>query len=210
MSLRDLPDYDEFSSLFSRYKITSWTTRITPTFDRPMAGSFGAPGPANAARNAMPMMEFFIIPATYHVHPNQRDYANLTDDEITDILNQTQIKSRRLMPSKGFTFKTNNPLIPRTGFIPGRTDAQIHNVEAYLGKAPWLENGPGPHHGGIVNNDQRQIMHLGYTVLARRVDIGDIKQLSPSGVLDGTPPGPINTMKWRVTTQAFMKFDKVR
>ena len=32
MQLSALPDYDEFRTLFTQYKITSWKTTITPTF----------------------------------------------------------------------------------------------------------------------------------------------------------------------------------
>ena len=56
LALRDLPSYDEFRTLFSRYKITGWDTRITPTFSQNMAGSFGLGG-ANGVRNPMPDME---------------------------------------------------------------------------------------------------------------------------------------------------------
>ena len=127
----------------------------------------------------------------------------MTDDEITSELNQTQIKSRRIIPSKGFTFKTKRPLVSRTGFIPGRTDQPITETESYLGKATWLENGPGENHGGAPNNDQRRIIHLGYTVLCRRVDLGPMIDLAP---VTGTPApeqgSVMGAMQWRVNTQA--------
>lgn len=209
LALRDLPSYDEFRTLFTRYKLTGWDTRITPTFSQNMASSFGL-GAANAVRHAIPNLEFFVIPTTYYVHPDQRDWADMEDDEIQSIIAQTQIKARRLMPSKGFTFKTKNPKIARTGFIPGRTDQAITQTEAYMGKAPWLENGPGEHHGGAPNNDQRRVMHYSFTVLCRRVDGGDIKELAPQ---NSDPLGTGVTedcMQWRVTQQAYFKFDKVR
>ena len=208
LALRDLPSYDEFRTLFSRYQITGWDTRITPTFAQNMADSFGLGG-ANGVRNPM---EMFIVPTTYHghVHPDQRDWADMTNDEITSELNQTQIKARRIIPSKGFTFKTKRPLISRTGFIPGRTDQPITETESYLGKAPWLENGPGENHGGAPNNDQRRIIHLGYTVLSRRVDLGPMIDLAP---VTGTPApeqgSVMGAMQWRVNTQAYFKMDKV-
>ena len=103
------------------------------------------------------------------------------------------------------------PLISRTGFIPGRTDQPITETESYLGKASWLEDGPGENHGGAPHNDQRRVMHLGYTVLCRRVDLGTMEELAPvTSLVTADTPGEIEAMQWRVNTQAYSKMDKVR
>ena len=43
LALRDLPSYDEFRTLFTRYKLTGWDTRITPTDLLPEHGQFLRP-----------------------------------------------------------------------------------------------------------------------------------------------------------------------
>ena len=55
---------------------------------------------------AISNLEMFIIPATYNVHTGTRDWANLNCASTTDILNQTQLKAKRIVPSKGFSFRT--------------------------------------------------------------------------------------------------------
>lgn len=206
LRLSDLPDYEEFQNLFSMYKLASWTTRITPTFkdNMPFNAVKNADGSWNQINPAVPNIECFIIPATYHVHPDQRNWGHLSGHEIQDILNQSQIKSRRMLPSKGFKFNTPRPMIAKTGFVPAKTDSAVTATETHLGTAPWLENGPGPHHGGAVNEDQRLVTHYGFDVLFARVDRGTFTEMQP---YHETQTGG---MKWRVDTQARMLMRKVR
>lgn len=207
MQLAELPDYDEFRSLFTQFKITSWTTTITPTM-KDNIPTVGIHNPDSASWNqlnpATPNMEMFIIPATFNVHTSTRDWKTLSRDEIDDILNQTQLKARKIIPSKGFSFKTTNPMIVKTGFMPGKGNTTADSTEVYLGKAPWLENGAGPHQSGDPHPDQRLVQHYGFTVLCRRVDGGALTDLTP---YHENNPG---NMGWRVTRQAFFQMQKVR
>jgi hypothetical protein len=111
-------------------------------------------------------MEMFIIPATYNLHTGNRDWANLNGADTEDILLQSQTKSRKVVPSRGFSFFTKNPKIVKTGFMPGKGNSTASTTETYLGKAPWLSNGKGPHADPAVTHpDQRDVLHYGYTVL---------------------------------------------
>ena len=71
MQLSSLPSYEEFRTLFTQYKITSWKTTITPNFssNQPFSGVVAPEStptaPSWAQINpAIPNMEMFIIPAT--------------------------------------------------------------------------------------------------------------------------------------------------
>ena len=68
----------------------------------------------------IPNMEMFIVPSTYTTHTSNRDWDVLNYDDITDILNQTQIKARRVIPSRGFSFLTKNPKVVKSGFMAGK------------------------------------------------------------------------------------------
>lgn len=208
MQLSALPDYDEFRTLFTQYRITSWKTTITPTFkdNQPYVAQHDPTGAAWAQINpAIPNMEMFIIPATYNVHTGTRDWANLNGADTEDILLQTQLKARKVVPSRGFSFQTKSPLIVKTGFMPGKGNSTAATTETHLGKAPWLENGKGPHADPAGSHpDQRDISHYGYTVLVRRVDGQPLTQMQP---YDQNNPGQFG---WRVSQQAFIQMQKVR
>ena len=207
MQLSELPDYEEFQNLFTQYKITSWTTTITPTFkdNMPLAQIKGLGDAWSQINPTIPNMEMFIIPATFNAHSGTRDWANLNYEDITDILNQSQMKSKKIIPSRGFSFLSKSPRIVKTGFMPQRGNSTAATTEVYLGKAPWLENGPGPHADPAGSHpDQRNIVHYGYTVLVRRVDGQPLSQMQP---YDPTNPGQFG---WRVTRQAFLQMQKVR
>lgn len=208
LKFTDLPDVDEFRTLFTRYKITSWKTQITPSFKENVSVAWVADssGSAGQIQPAIPNLEMFIIPATYTVKPATRDWTVLNYADITDILNQTQIKARRVVPSKGFTFLTKHPKIVKTGFMPAKQNSVATDTETYLGTAPWLTNGEGPHHTGPALDDQRTVIHYGYTILVRRVDglpMTTLQPLHPAGTY-------VARMGWRVTRQAYFKLDKVR
>ena len=140
MQLSSLPDCAEFQNLFTSYRITSWRTTITPTMkdNLPFTAVKNADGSWNQINQAVPSMEMFIIPATYNVHTSTRNWGTLGRDAIDDILNQTQIKARRIIPSRGFSFNTTRPKIVKTGFMPGKGNVATDTTETYLGKAPWL------------------------------------------------------------------------
>lgn len=211
VKLTDLPSYDEFRTLFTRYKITSWDTIITPSFKNNI-GMFrvqhGNDTDANTKnlqiQPAIPNFEMFIIPATFTVKLTTRKWADLTYDEITDILDQSQIKSRRVIPSKGFRFKTKYPQIVRTGFVPEKMDPSSTDVEQFMAKAPWLINGQGPHQPGAIN-DQRTVEHYGFDVIVRRVD-GEVLTSQQAYNVNAN----VAKFGWRVTKQVYLKFDKVR
>lgn len=210
MGLRfnELPSYDEFRTLFTRYKITSWKTTITPSFkdNVGMFRSLNSDNTNDQLQPAIPNLEMFVIPASYTVKPATRAWGSLDFDQITDILNQTQLKARRVVPSKGFSFSTPKPVIAKTGFIPAKQDGPALDTEVYMGKAPWLTNGAGPHHTGPALDDQRTVEHYGFTVLIRRVDGLSMSNFEPN---PGTSTVPAR-MGWRVTRQAYFKMDKVR
>ena len=147
----------------------------------------------------------FIIPATYNVHTGTHDWANLNGADTEDTLLQTQLKARKVVPSRGFSFNTKSPLIVKTGFMPGKGNSTAATTETHLGKAPWLENGKGPHADPAgAHPDQRDILHYGYTVLVRRVDGQPLTQMQP---YDQNNPGQFG---WRVSQQAFIQMQKVR
>ena len=173
MSLADLPDHDEFRKLFAQFKITSWKTTITPTMkdNQSYAAAIDSAGTWNQINPDVPNMEMFIIPATYNVHTSTRNWDTLPRLDIDDILNQTQTKARRLIPSRGFSFNTTRPQIVKTGFMPTKGNTPALQTETHLGRAPWLDNGAGPHQDPAdPHPDQRLVEHYGYTVLCRRVD----------------------------------------
>ena len=86
----------------------------------------------------------FIIQATYNDHTSTRDWKQLGRAQIEDILNQNQIKSRRIIPSKGFSFTTKHPKVVRTGFMAGKGNSTAAITNTYLGKAPYsLKTAPG-------------------------------------------------------------------
>ena len=179
LRLEDLPSYQEFESLFPQYKLKSWMTRITPTHSisrtlvpKIVNGTTVTPdgSSGNVAQPEIPSLEMFILPTRFNTHSDKRDWGKLDGLQIQDILNQSQIKARRMIPSKSFSFNTKNPVIARTGFVPNRTDDVFTATETFLGKAPWLEN--GPYHGLATNEDQRKVTHYGFDVLCARIDRG--------------------------------------
>ena len=98
--LTDLPDYDEFRTLFAQYKIANWTTRITPThsINRTLVpkivnvdGVGVSPTPtgnsSTVSQPEIPNVDIFIVPSTYHLHLDNRNWAAMTVHQIQDVIN---------------------------------------------------------------------------------------------------------------------------
>lgn len=170
----ELPDFDEFQHLFSQYKITSTKHSLIPYYssNQPrILDSGGSP----AVVYGVPNYEIFTVPvSTTAQYP---DFEGLTSDEIDSFLQQTQRKSRRLMPSKTQVYWTKSPKV--VGYS-GPVDKGAGSASMEMVAPGWLMTTPGIPAGMI--NDQTTVEHYGQTLIIRRVDGANMTMATASNV----------------------------
>ena len=159
-----LPDYTEFNALFSEYKIRHFTQTFTPYYKINQAQLL-TPSTDATLRGSIPNYEIVAVPVNY-----TDDFPGLelkTKDEIDSYLNQSQRKSRRLIPSGRQVFKTMKPKVAR--FV-GATNKDMSAATGSMGPPVWYTTAAP----GVGAGDERAVMHYGVQLLIRRVDGGAI------------------------------------
>lgn len=151
-----LTSHTEFNSLFSEYKIDSWTTTWTPSFSRNMATVLNV----NDSKHleAIPNFEIISVPARTI---NASGYEALSAQQIEDYLDQTQRQTIKLSPSGVLHYKTSNPKIVRSMGPIGKAATDDNYT---MGKPYWLST------LGTLTPDTSDVSHFGQTLLIRRVD----------------------------------------
>lgn len=155
-----LPDYTEFKALFSEYKITSVTHRLVPYYSNNQPSNQYT---GSIQSVAIPNYEVFGIPVNSSAR--ERELETLSASEIDSYLNQSQRKSRRLMPSRIQRYTTKRPKV--VGY-KGPADKDGGNALMVMQGATYLNTDPSP----LITNgiDQTDVAHYGITLLIRRVD----------------------------------------
>lgn len=159
----DLPDYTEFNSLFSEYKIKDFSVQLLPNFRDNKLNLLSSTDTIVNAQ--IPNYQIFSIPANYT--DDDHDFAGMTGAQIDSWLNQTQRKSSIVMPSRPHTYRTPNPKVVK---YEGGPDKDGGTASISMGRPYWLSTGAPT--GG--NLDERTVEHYGLRLLIRRVDGLDI------------------------------------
>ena len=191
-SFKALPDYIEFKSLFSEYKITSITHRLVPYFSTNLQVSF-ATANTGAALN-IPNYEVYCLPVNSSAR--QAELQNMTDANLSKYINQSQRKSCRIMPNRTQTYRTTQPKV--VGY-KGPLDKQGGTAVMCMQSPTYLNTDPAP----LVPNgqDQTDVTHYGVTLLIRRVD---------GGTLGPAHADNFQAMGFRMETEVFFKCRKVQ
>ncbi|AXQ66116.1 MAG: capsid protein [Cressdnaviricota sp.] len=157
-----LPKFDTFKDVFSQYKIYSITHRMVPYYSKNMPlVTNGATG--NHITEPIPNYEVFIIPDRNNM--KRHEFAALTGDEITEFLNCSQRKARKLMPAVTCSFSTKNPkVVGYNSAVDKDGGAAATTMEA----PSWYRTDPTPINTGDPN--QTNITHYTTQALIRRVD----------------------------------------
>ena len=155
-----LPDYTEFKSLFSEYKITSIYHKLVPYYSINMPSVQYTP---NHSTVAIPNYEIFAMPVNSSVR--EQDLPNKTGAEIDSYINQSQRKARRIMPSRTQNFKT---LKPKVVGYKGPIDKDAGTSLMVMEAPTYLNTDPAALVAGGV--DQTDVIHYGMSLLIRRVD----------------------------------------
>ena len=155
-----LPDWQDFQTLFSEYKITSIKHRLVPFYKNNIPLAADAAG---SVFNAVPNYEIFALPVSSSV---RHEYlTNMTGDEFNKYVNQSQRKSQRIMPSGVKTYWTKHPKV--AGYS-GPVDKLGGNAMLTMQSAGYLNTDPSPIVLGGMN--QTDVAHYGIVIAFRRVD----------------------------------------
>lgn len=182
----DLPDYTEFNSLFSEYKIKSFDITLTPNFTSNQYTVLNADN--TPARVDIRNYQCFAVPVNYC--DEAVDFSAFTGAQIDDWLNCTQRKRVAVFPGRVRRYRTSNPRVVK---YDGAIDKALGTSTASMGRPYWLSTAAP----SGVNPDERTVQHYGLRLLIRRVD---------GSALSGTA----NAMGWRVQHQVNFMCRKVQ
>lgn len=159
-SLQELPNYTEFNSLFSEYKIKSFSVRMVPTFKTNVPVVLTSADATHAQE--VPNYEVFAIPANFT--DDEQDFTAMTGTVIDSFLNQTQRKSMLVMPNRSKTYHTSKPKVVKYG--GPAVKGAVGTSTLVMGSPNWMSTAAPTG----VNQDERAIFHYGLRLLIRRVD----------------------------------------
>ena len=179
-----LEEFDEFNSLFSEYKIKSFSTTFTPSYSKNMARVL-VPSTDAAAFVEIPNFEVIAVPARTI---NAADYETLTSVQIDSYLMQTQRMNKKLTPGGVLKFTTPNPSVVKSSGPIGKAATALTYT---MGSPPWLSTKSG------LTPDTQDVSHFGLTLLIRRVD-GD------------TIGSATQNLEYRITTRVNLDMRKVQ
>lgn len=182
----DLPDYTEFNSLFSEYKIRSFDITLTPNFTQNQYTVLDSNDAA--VRVDIRNYQCFAVPVNYT--DEAVDFSSFTGAQIDSWLNCTQRKRVAVFPGRVRRYRTINPRVVK---YEGAIDKALGTSTASMGKPYWLSTAAP----SGVNPDERDVQHYGMRLLIRRVD---------GTALSGTA----NAMGWRVQHQVNFSCRKVQ
>lgn len=182
----DLPDYTEFNSLFSEYKINSFDITLTPNFqDNQYAVLKSDDTPYRVdIRN----YQCFAVPVNYT--DEAVDFSSFTGTQIDNWINCAQRKRVTVFPGRVKRYRTRNPRVVK---YEGAIDKALGTATASMGRPYWLSTAAPTG----LNPDERNVQHYGLRLLIRRVD---------GTALSGTA----NPMGWRVQHQVHFSCRKVQ
>jgi len=160
----DLPDYTEFNSLFSEYKITGFDVQLVPTHKSNLALVQHNP-------DGIPNYEVFVIPANYT--DDELNFALFDGPTIDSYLNQTQRKRMMVFPNRPKTYVTTKPKIVK---YQGPTTKSGGVATQAMGSPCWLSTAAPT---GTFQ-DERTVVHYGQRLLIRRVDGLAMNNVDPS------------------------------
>lgn len=101
-----LPQWDEFKTLFSEYKISSIRHRLVPYYKNNLPFTTDSIATSGAA---IPNFEIYMFPVNMAVRTE--DLVAMTQPEFNDFANISQRKSVRIMPSGNQTWLTKKPMV---------------------------------------------------------------------------------------------------
>ncbi|WP_445779361.1 hypothetical protein [Shewanella sp.] len=153
----DLPNFIEFKSLFSEYKIKDFTIKLVPTYATNMQS-------VAAIAYPVPNYEVFAVPANFT--DDTQDFSTWSATQIDLWLNQTQRKRMSIMPNRPRIYVTKKPRVAKIG---GPLDKDAVGVPSItMGRPYWLSTNP-PAFGSPLP-DETKVEHYGMRILIRRVD----------------------------------------
>uniref|UniRef100_UPI0040477536 hypothetical protein n=1 Tax=Limnohabitans sp. TaxID=1907725 RepID=UPI0040477536 len=182
----DLPDFTEFNSLFSEYKINSFDITLTPNFTQNQYTVLDAAD--TSYRVDIRNYQCFAVPVNYT--DEAVDFAAYTGAQIDAWLNCTQRKRVTVFPGRVKRYRTSKPRVVK---YEGAIDKALGTSTASMGKPYWLSTAAPTG----VNPDERNVQHYGMRLLIRRVD-------------GSTLSGTANPMGWRVQHQVYFSCRKVQ
>jgi len=189
----ELPNYLEFQSLFSEYKITSLNHRLVPYYSQNQPFTNGISPDFGIA---IPNYELFNMPVASSVR--ETDFASMTGDAIDKYINESQRKARRMMPSKTMTFKSLHPKV--VGY-KGPQSKDAGQAIMVMEPASYLNTNPAPVYAGGA--DQTNVIHYSTIMLLRRVDGLSMNTTVPHNNF-------YQRMGFRLETEVFFKTRKVQ
>lgn len=182
-----LPEFTEFKTLFSEYKITSVTHKLVPYYGNNQLSQYTSSGPTIN----IPNFEVFCLPVNSSAR--EAKFHTKTAAEIDSYINQSQRKSNRIMPSRTQVYRTLHPKV--VGY-KGPLSKDGLNALMAMEAPTYLNTDPTALVTGGV--DQTAVTHYGVTLLIRRVD---------GAALNSSPQAG---MGFRMENDVFFKCRKVQ
>lgn len=188
-----LPDYTEFKAVFSEYKITSVIHRLIPYFKDNITAS--ALDTTTYYQNAIPNIEIISLPVNSSAR--EANLHTLDGAALQSYIDQSQRKSRRLMPSRTQIFKT---LKPKVVGYKGPLSKDAGTAMMAMESPTYLNTDPTALVTAGV--DQTDVTHYGITLLIRRVD----GEAFPSELTSAR----VASMGFRMENDVYFKVRKVQ
>lgn len=159
----DLPDYTEFNSLFSEYKINNFKVTLVPNFESNQYQTLTSTD--TVARTDIRNYQCFAVPVNYT--DQAQDFSTMSASDIDKYLNVTQRKRMSVFPGKTTTYTTSKPKVVK--YI-GAVGKELGISTSAMGNPYWLSTDapPDPNPTGVP--DERTVKHYGMRLLIRRVD----------------------------------------
>lgn len=186
--MSNLPDFDDFKTLFNQFQLVSITHKLTPNF----SNNIGQVATYDSSNNllftqAVPNYQVFYIPENYTI--DKPDLQTLTSAEIDEFINKSQRKASRVIPGKTMTITNKRPSIP--GDVIAQAKGQGF-VSSDMERA------------GYLDMDLQDTIHYGFQLVIRRVDGGVISSHNPDSTISTSPMG------WRINNQLYFRTRKVQ
>jgi len=186
-AFNELPDFAEFNSLFSEYKIKGFSVTLTPNFSMNQYQTLTSTD--TVARTDIRNYQCFAVPVNFV--DEYQDFSQLSGPSIDKWLNCTQRKKVAVFPGYPKTYHTTRPQVVK---YDSAVSKETHtNASTKMGRPTWYSTAAPP----LVQVDERTVKHYGMRLLIRRVDGGT---MNPSA----------NPMGWRVHHQVHFACRKVQ
>jgi hypothetical protein len=186
--MSNLPDFDDFRTLFNQFQLVSITHTLTPNYKN----NIGQVATYDSNDNilftqAVPNYQVYFIPENYTI--DKPDLQTLTSTEIDEFINKSQRKAVALIPGKQMNITNSRPSIP--GDVIAQAKGQGF-VSSDMERA------------GYLDNDLQDTIHYGFQLVIRKVSGDAISNHNPSSTISTSPMG------WRINNQLYFRMRKVQ